>query len=978
MFDIVKREISLLEVLEKDLSVSFRQVGENWIIDGDKDLESCPFCSHHDCFRVKFVEGENSSAFYKCFSCDSFGDVIAWRAKHKELSPALAAKDLAKEYNLKLPNDYNPVQQIFNLAANYYHNCFLETCDKPYPQLGGKTPKQYQTEVRGHKEETLREHLIGWSDGGLVGYLEAIGTDTELLKSSGLVNKSGNDFLPDRCFIYPHFVKSRVSHFTFKDPIKRLAYQLKSQHSLNSYLFYGQDTVSKSDTIAIVEGENDFLSVLESGKSPAVLATIGQISREQLEWIKQNLHDKKLLTLFDPDSAGDKYREKLESVRKFVRGVAHVKPPGSKDIDQHLKEGADLEKLIVENLVKVEPANLQPRTIKVEPPEQSTFNIPWEVVDPPKYVPPAELVKLSQENLVKIEELEEIQDEDGMVIQQNGCYYKLKKTEKTTMRIRISNFTIRILNTFLHEGNGRHREVVIIKNNGYRSEPFLIDSNDKVVSKDFKKLIADVADAEWLGGELELAGVWRIIDAQKEVQEVLVPRQIGKHETYKCWIFKNVLITNNGVVEKPDENGIFWPSGSNIGIRPQSLDNSSTSNALSLIPELEIGLSVEETDQLFGEYIHNMALNLGGDEGLGNTLMTFGWLNSCVHSDLIFKLNKGYSMLMYWGSNGDGKTTLATLAQDIFGMGGFGYTQMSQLKSAVGIMRQASYYSCLPMILDEVRSDELTSTHLPMIRSWYDRSPRVMGTTDDFKVKTQPIRSNLFLSGEDLPDDPATRERCIILRIPRQGREKDQTFLWMTANQHKLSSIGYRWILESCKEDPADIIAGIRELNTNLNLSGCSQRLAKNWASAGYFAKRFADKYVPEFDFLAYMRQACKIEHQSQATESTVSLFFEQIESAMARENPPINTNHIAVDGNHLHIWFAGTFMEVNNAFKGGQRKWGKQALLRALKDEPYYVSDGRKVRMGLDHGVRQTVLTFDLARAPNGLRNIARVNINE
>ena len=60
-------------------------------------------------------------------------------------------------------------------------------------------------------------------------------------------------------------------------------------------------------SIALVEGD-DFSSVYEAG-GHSTMAIIGQISNEQLEWLKDNCQ-KAILTIFDPDEAGDKYREK--------------------------------------------------------------------------------------------------------------------------------------------------------------------------------------------------------------------------------------------------------------------------------------------------------------------------------------------------------------------------------------------------------------------------------------------------------------------------------------------------------------------------------------------------------------------------------------------------------------------------------------------------------------------------------------------
>lgn len=992
MFDIVKQNVNILEVLEKDLNVTFRQEGErNWRIDGD-EVESCPFCNHHDCFKVNYIEGQNESAFYKCFSCDEAGDVITWRSKHKNLSMKDAALELAREYDIKLPTT-SPIQQVFTLAALYYQTCFKETCNKPFAELGGKTPKQYQVEVRCHDESILEAFQIGFSDGGLISYLEGLGIDEEIIAQSGLRNKAGKDFLPARCFIYPHFVKGRVSHFTFKDPLKKLAYQLKKKDSLNGYLFYGQDSISKSTDVVIVEGENDLLSLMETGQVQSVIATIGQLSKEQMDWMRENLASKRLITIFDPDEAGDKYREKIEALRRCFVDLMHVLPPNGKDIDEHLREGADLETLVKKNLITVKPPEPAVRHINKVPvaiPSFGALQVPWETVEQPTvapvassggYVPPAGLsvldapspvVNKSNQSTAVTETEEPESTEDGSVIQRYGCYWKVKyNKDGLPDYVRISDFTIELKNVFLDEGGDRNREVILVRRDGYRSKPFFINSEAKVSLKTFTILVARWGECEWLGREQELAGMWRLVLLKSPGATINVPRRVGRHAGNKGWVFKNVFITDDGRAIKPDEDGVFWIEDKKVGVRPQGLSETEDPDDKNIgIPELEIGMSKEETSDLLGGFLEKFALNLG-DTGVA--IMTAAWMWANVYSDAIFKLNGGMCMLMFWGPHGDGKTTLAQWMHYLFGFsGGHGYTQTSQLKSAVGWMRQAEYYSSLPMILDEVRNDENTIPHLPMIRSWYDRSGRVMGVKDSFGVQTRKIRSNLFLAGEDLPEDPATKERCVILRVNKYGRERLVSYQWIQEHKLQLSAIGYRWILDSHKESMEEIIAGIREVDKELMASGCSSRISKNWAAIGYFAKRLGDKYFPEFDLMGFIKKASTEEHAQQAKDSTLMQFFDLVAIAMAQEHPKITSKHVMKDGNELHIWFSAVYKEVMDQVRGANKfTFSKNMLIRSIKDEPWYLSDNRKITMGLD-GIRRTVITLNWTTAPEAIKALA------
>lgn len=1008
MFDIVKQQVSLLEVLEKDLGVTFRQMGDkNWVIDGAKDVEACPFCSHHDCFRVHFEEGNNSSSFYKCFSCGEYGDVVTWTAKRFNLSAGKAARQLATERGISVGKDHNPVQEVFNLAAIYYHQCLISTCNKPYPILNGLTPLRYQLEVRKHKKESIEKFMIGFSDGGLIAYLDSLGIDPEIIQQSGLVNKKGSDFLPSNCFIYPNFVKGKVSHFTFKDPLKRIQYQLPKKFTLNGCQFYGQETFDEADPLFLVEGENDRISVMEAGAT-SCLATIGQLSGEQMDWLREKCKTRRIVTLFDPDSAGDAYREKIESLRKHFAGLAHVRPPEDKDIDDHLTSGADFKELVKGNLVQVtvkskerekdKPASILPweeiSATSLTPEEalktaleadgksgegQSTSTTEEVLKDdsmtvvgpsmpPEKYVPPSELATTDEDDEDTYGKVVAL--ENCSVIQLKNCYYKVVYKDGEEERIRISDFTLELLNVYEDESKERYREVIVRRQDGKKSEPFLIDSESKVTTKLFKVLIAKAADCEWLGSQSDLDGMWRLVYNQFPDITIKVTRQVGRNQKHNCWVFKNMLITESGAVVEPDENDIFWMTRNKSGLKVEDLNGEETT----ALPVMKHELSREDTEKLLAEYLRRMSLRL---KSIGSALISVGWIHSNIYSDEIFKAQGGMGLLMFWGLAGRGKSTVVRWLQSFFGMTNKMATMsVQQLGTAVGFKRKGEYYSSMPIFLDELRADELSSNYLGMIRSWYDREGRTLAKREGFGIKDQKIRSTLIIAGEDLPADPATRERCIMIRIPSIATEAPEMVDNFNIMEERLSpmmsNMMYYWILDSCKVDKKSVLAGIRELDEQLIAAGCSNRISKVWSSAAYFAKQLADKFFPEYDFMDYLVKSCTEEQKQQKNDNTLSSFMEMMEIVHGRgdvQNPAIGSHNVRAEGDLVHIWFPSVFKEVTDANRE-RGKWSKNAILRAIREEPYYVSDDKKVTMGIS-GVRRTVLTLDLTKAPIYIKNI-------
>lgn len=957
MFELVKGKINLLELMARDLGVDFKECGENtYQIEDERQHGGCPFCGHNDCFKVKHDNSNIENSFYKCFSCDERGSVIDWGTydwdKNESKKVAVrsvveSARKLAKDHGIQLPNDYSPVQELFNVAAGYYRNCFTDISDKPQMKLGKMTPTEYQTTFRGHKPETLESFQVGWSDGGLIEFLEGVGYESELLLESGLKSKkTGKDFLPSDCFIYPHYYKGKVSHFTFKDPLKKLAYQLPNKFVLNGALFYNQDSVKSFDTVIIVEGENDVLSTAENTDKYAVIGTIGQISGGQLDWLRENLCGKNVITIFDPDEAGNKYREKVGKIKGAFKSLVQVLPPGEKDIDDWLKEGAELEAIIKDNQVSEDVKK--------------------------KYSPPQALGKseISEDSEVPPEL--EAANEEKSFFEKVGAYWKVKYKDGEPVYTKVSNFTLELRNVYATEDGDRLREIVVKREDGFVSDPVLANSEVKVSLKSFRTLLARAADADFTGTEHDLIAMWELVYSKSTETLVKVTRVVGRHDKTRGWIFRNKFISDAGWEVEPDESGIFWLSNKSQGIRPDPLNKTGAASEMSDIPCLYTESSPDERDELLKGFVQNLAKNLGDP---GTALLMISWMNACAYSNSIFPLNYSFPFLFVWGSNGEGKGTICSWLMDIYDLGTTGRTAISQLKSGVGFGRKAEYYASLPMWIDEIRADRDTQEYSSTFRSYYDRTSRTMGAKDGFGVKVQEVRSCFMFAGEDHFEDPATKERCITVRVPKLGREKVESYQWIDSQKGLLSSIGYKWILESVNEDHAKLKAEIKALDRQLIVEAkCSARKSKNWAVVGIFALRLAEKYLPNFDMKKYLFEISSKDSDAQKSETTAMQFFETVESVMSQEGfPKLTTSHIIREGNLLHIWFPHVYRVVQETYNG-RFAFTKNAVLSQIREEPYFVSETKKISMGLN-GVRRVVITLDLTKAPDVIKNIGQSN---
>lgn len=922
MFELLKEKLDIVTVVTHFTEKEVIPCGEANVEMEDK---SCPFCSHNDCFRIK-----TSDNFFKCFSCDTSGDIIAFVSAYKELGAGEAARLIAKEFNISLPSNYSPTEEIFGLAANYYNVCLREAGANS--ALKDMTPVQYQETVRGHKLQTLDSMLVGWSDGGLIEYLKSVGVEESLIEASGLMNKRGKDFLPSNCFIYAHKVNKRVSHFTFKDPMKQQQYQLPKKYTLNNYAFYNQDSIIGRQRVIIVEGENDLLSVIEAGWPEGVIATIGQLSVSQIDWMLDHLGSKDVITIFDPDEAGDKYRDKLSKIKHKFKSLTQIKTSTDMDVDELIRSGKTMHDILQEV---------------------------WH--DSPGHV------ETEDGGVITTEEL----SANAHIAEKGGCYYRLRYKEGEVVPILITNFTIKLRNIFIR-GMRRDREIVIIRSNGRSSKPVVVTSDEKVSLKSFKSLIANAIDGSFYGKEDDLPLLWDYIYQTSAEREVLIPNEVGHVKEVDGWLFKECFVSDSGVIIEHDNEGIFSLNDKTSGIKAVDLNVDATGEdgCFTSIPSLYYKTSPERAEELEEIFVRNLTRNLG-DVGKAITLLS--WVMASAHSDYIFKSVGSFPMLFLWGKHGKGKTYICKWLLNLYGMEETGYSTTSQYKTGVGFGRKMAYYSSLPLCLDEIRTDAETKLLYQTFRGWWNRVGRDLGTREGFGIRHLPVNSTIIFSGQDQFDDSATSSRCVYVRIAKDNRELVETFKIIDSVKHQLSAIGFKWIVESTRADRKAIIDLINQEREFFHSKGLSSRAALNMATLVPFAAQLVAKYFPGVDFRKEFLKEALVETQTQEEGDIVHRFFEVVEQNQIGNNPIVTNQMVMREGNRLFLWFSSVFDALKDrVFDRTQEGFSKRAVLNALKEEIWVVSvETRKSMPGNGQSIQRRVVEINLDNAPEIVKNI-------
>lgn len=336
-FETIKQSLNTLDVITQE--TGFQMKG--------KHLEECPFCSGHGCFSINEEKG-----LYNCFQCDAGGDVFTFLETYHKIDKATALQKAAELAKVQLKGQKRPKdvagleltvrEKIYLDAARHYHG--------NYPVNGGRS---YFIEKRRHKEDVIRAMQVGWSEGGLVEFLRVQGGYTDLqIRESGLakeIERDNRKFLvdifPKDVAIFPHFDRHRVLKFTFKDPQKIHQFQIEKKYWSDGWKFYNQDALRRFNEIIIVEGENDLLSVLDTGIEHAI-ATTGSPADYQIQAMKSACTNKHIYIWMDndedPDNIWTKGKGYIRRICDALAGSSNVHiityPDEFKDPDEYIQQ----------------------------------------------------------------------------------------------------------------------------------------------------------------------------------------------------------------------------------------------------------------------------------------------------------------------------------------------------------------------------------------------------------------------------------------------------------------------------------------------------------------------------------------------------------------------------------------------------------------------------------------------------------------
>lgn len=306
LIDEVKNRCDIVNVISQ--YINLKNSGSNY-------SGLCPF--HNE--KTGSFHVNQKKQIYKCFGCGEGGDVINFVMKIENLDFIEAVKLLAEKNGIEFKTNLSEadkakmesiklMQDIHLKAARFYFSNLINSQNTGYDYL----------RRRGLSDKIIKKFGLGYSLdswNSLMDYLLSIGYEKKDLVKSGLVThkENGNKYY-DRFrnrVMFPIFdYRGNVIGFGGRVLDNSLPKYLNSPDSLlfnKRFNLYGLNYAKKSisnDTLILVEGYMDLISLYEHGIEN-VVATLGTaLTNEQGKLIKRYVST--AIISYDSDDAGVK------------------------------------------------------------------------------------------------------------------------------------------------------------------------------------------------------------------------------------------------------------------------------------------------------------------------------------------------------------------------------------------------------------------------------------------------------------------------------------------------------------------------------------------------------------------------------------------------------------------------------------------------------------------------------------------------
>ena len=276
----------------------------------------CPF--HNE--KTPSFTVTPSLNMYKCFGCGNGGDPVKFLRELEKFTFIESIEWLANKYGIALEKTvYSDEQQqkykeeeslyIVNTFAQDYFVKQLKETDE-----GRKIALQYFKE-RGFTEATIDKFGLGYTSDAKDDFLQTAlthGFKEDTLKKLGLVSRNYSmDFFRNRVMFPIKSVSGKVIAFAGRimgnhKKAPKYVNSPETEIYIKSKIVYGiyeaKKAIRKEEECLLVEGYTDVISLHQNGIENVVASSGTSLTVEQLQLIKRNTPNLKII--YDGDSAG--------------------------------------------------------------------------------------------------------------------------------------------------------------------------------------------------------------------------------------------------------------------------------------------------------------------------------------------------------------------------------------------------------------------------------------------------------------------------------------------------------------------------------------------------------------------------------------------------------------------------------------------------------------------------------------------------
>ncbi|QGH73043.1 MAG: protein of unknown function DUF927 [Siphoviridae sp. ctCJE6] len=514
----------------------------------------------------------------------------------------------------------------------------------------------------------------------------------------------------------------------------------------------------------------------------------------------------------------------------------------------------------------------------------------------------------------------------------------------------ISNFVIKILATHETE-EGTVREAILVDQFGNRSRSFALPAEPMSQSPVFRQFCLNKGNYVWRGTQDDLCSIWEGEFFEDDGRRIVEPDHVGWLQNEKVFMFGNVLITADGEEIRPDSSNIFWIKDK--GYKPVPVSITTGKGEISEgIPYL----NVMPFD------VYDLRLRFEETVGKYEAAMILGWMAAFAFMEDVFQAYGCFPFLFVTGRRGSGKSTVAEWILSLFGIEGGG--KMASDTTAVAMQRYLSYYSSLPLFVDEYRNTKNITIKNGFLRNAYNRQSAGKGIRAAFGIREAKIRGGLIVAGEETPEDNALLTRCIVISVSKKKRKMNH-FNWFQANKIKFSAAMYQ-ILKKKKELLKDFINDLGDGKEFFVNQGLDDRTAINYSIVGSgYAALFGE--LPD-DFRRYLAQETARVEGEYEKEQAVSIFLEDL---LAMQSSGVLRRSLwDADEDFIYIYFHGIYQLWAQEFRKsrGIEPFKSSAIRDYLREEDGFVDIEKQKTMG---GMVRRCIVFSKNEAPVELKEL-------